>query len=170
MTLHIHAVTEVDSSDLYNLVVDRLDSLLGDGACPVESVPPIEYCCLATSDAHQAPVLISFDLHDPQQALLTGLARLDQLGSETAALFLQQAPVELLILAPAAPPGQILFNGPCPVSWRRIQVLSVNGELGMVIDPVVEETATPARISLVPSLAADEPEFSEEEAQHFNQL
>jgi len=172
MTLQIHAVTDIDSSDLRSLVIDQLGALLGDGARPVEHMPSMDGCCLATSENHDGPVLLSFDAHDPQRALLTGLARLDQLGSEMATLFLHdyQPPAGLLVLAPAAPPGQLLFGGSCPVSWRRIQVLSVNGELGMVIDPVVAQTAAAAPVPMVPRPTIVEPEFSPEEEQHFSQL
>ena len=86
MTLQIHAVSEIDSSDLQSLVVDNLSALLGEGARLVENMPQIDGCCLATSNRHDGPVLLSFDAVDPQRALLTGLARVDQLGSEIAKL------------------------------------------------------------------------------------
>lgn len=172
MTLQIHAVTEIGPADLRRLVVDNLGALLGEGARLVENTPHIDGCCLATSDRYEGPVLISFDAVDSQQALLTGLAWMDRLGSEMAGLFLQdyRPPAELLMLAPAAPPGQILFSGACPFSWRRIQVLSVNGELGMVIAPVVEETAAaaPSRLERRPTIV--ESVLSPEEEQHFSQL
>ena len=128
MTLQIHAVAEIDSSDLRNLVVDNLGALLGEGARLVENMPQIDDCCIATSDRYDGPMLLSFDAVDPQRALLTGLARMDQLNSEMAPLFLQDyhPPTGLLVLAPAAPPGLSLFRS-CPISWQRIQVLSVNG-------------------------------------------
>ena len=172
MTLQIHAVSEINSSDLRRLVVDNLGTLLGEGARLVDNMPQIDGCCLATSDAHNGPVLLSFNAVDPQQALLTGLARLDQLGSEMAALFLQdyRPPAELLVLAPEAPPGLTLFGGPCPVSWRCIQVLSVNGEFGMVIAPANEETAAATLIPLESRPTVVESELTPEEEQHFNQL
>ena len=172
MTLQIHAVSEIESSDLRRLVVDNLGALLGEGARLVENMPQINGCCLATSDTRDGPVLLSFNAVDPQQALLTGLARLDQLGSEMAALFLQdyQPPAELLVLAPEAPPGLTLFGGPCPVSWRCIQVLSVNGEFGMVIAPANEETAAATLIPLESRPTVVESELTPEEEQHFNQL
>jgi len=172
MTLQIHAVSEIDSSDLRSLVVDNLSTLLGEGARLVENMPQIDGCCLATADTHDGPVLISFDAVDPQRALLTGLVRLDQLGSEVAAMFLQDyhPPTELLVLAPEAPPGLTLFGGPCPVSWRCLQVLSVNGELGMVIAPVAEETAAAALIPLESRPTVVESGLNPEEEQHFSQL
>ena len=172
MTLQIHAVPEIDSSDLRSLVVDNLAALLGEGARLVENMPQIEGCCLATSDTHDGPVLISFDAVDPQRALLTGLVRLDQLGSEMATLFLPDyhPPTELLVLAPEAPPGLTLFGGPCPVSWRCIQVLSVNGEFGMVIPPAIEETAAAAPIPLETRPTIVESGLNPEEEQHFSQL
>ena len=172
MTLQIHAVSEIDSSDLRSLVVDNLAALLGEGARLVENMPQIDGCCLATSNRHDGPVLLSFDAVDPQRALLTGLARLDQLGSEIGALFLQdyQPPTELLGLAPEAPPGLTFFGGPCPVSWRCIQVLSVNGEFGMVVAPVVEETAAVAPICLERRPTIVESALNPEEEQHFSQL
>jgi hypothetical protein len=172
MTLQIHAVAEIDSSDLRNLVVDNLGALLGDGARLVENLPQIDGCCLATSDSHDGPVLLSFDAVDPQRALLTGLARLDQLSSEMATMFLQdyQPPTGLLVLAPEAPPGLTLFGGQCPISWRCIQVLSVNDELGMVISPTVEEAAAAALIPLDRRPKIVESVLNPEEEQHFSQL
>jgi len=172
MTLQIHAVSEIDSSDLRGLVIDNLTAVLGEGARLIENMPQIDGCCLATSDTHDGPVLLSFDAVDPQRALLTGLARLDQLGGEMAALFLQdyQPPTGLVVLAPEAPPGLTLFGGPCPVSWRGIQVLSVNGEFGMVIAPVAEETAAAALIPLENRPTIVESALNPEEEQHFSQL
>ena len=171
MTLQIHAVAEIDSSDLRNLVVDNLGTLLGEGARLVENVPQIDGCCLATSDTHDGPLLLSFDAADPQRALLTGLARMDQLNSEMAPLFLQDyhPPTGLLVLAPAAPPGLTLFRA-CPISWQHIQVLSVNDELGMVITPVAEETTAAEPIPLGHRPAIVESALDPEEEQHFSQL
>ena len=172
MTLQIHAVSEIDSSDLRSLVVDNLTALLGEGARLVENMPQIDGCCLATSDTHDGPVLLSFDALDPQRALLTGLARLDQLGSEMATMFLKDyhPPTELLVLAPAAPPGLTLFGGSGPVSWRCMQVLSVNGEFGMVIAPAIEETAAAELIPLEKRPTIVESGLNPEEEQHFSQL
>jgi hypothetical protein len=172
MTLQIHAVTEIESSDLQRLVADNLDALLGKGARLVENMPQIDGCCLATSDMHDGPVLLSFDAFDPQQALLTGLTRMDQLGSEMAALFLQdyRPPAELLVLSPEAPPGLTHFGELCPVNWRRIQVLSVNGEFGMVIAPVVEETAAAAPIPIERRPTIVESVLTPEVELHFSQL
>lgn len=172
MTLRIHTVAEIDSSDLRSLVVDNLGALLGEGARLVENMPQIDGCCLATSDMHDGPVLLSFHAVDSQRALLTGLAWMDQLDSEMVTLFLQDyhPPTRLLVLAPAAPPGLTLFREPCPVSWRRIQVLSVNGELGMMIAPVVEETvfAEPIHLERRPTIV--ESVLNPEEERHFSQL
>jgi hypothetical protein len=172
MTLQIQAVTKIGSSDLRTLVIDNLDALLGEGARLVENMPQIDGCCVATSDRHDGPVLLSFDAVDSQQALLTGLVRLDQLGSEMAALFLQdyRPPTGLLVLAPAAPPGMMLFSGHCPVSWRRFQVLSVNGELGMVIEPIIEEAVAAAPVHLERRPTIVESVLNPEEDRHFSQL
>lgn len=172
MTLQIHAVTEIGSSDLRRLVVDNLGALLGEGARLVENIPHLDDCCVATSLTHDGPVLLSFDAVDSRRALLTGLSRMDQLGSEMATLFLQDylPPAGLLVLAPAAPPGLALFNEPCHVGWRRIQVLSVNGELGMVIGPVVEETAAAAPVQPERRPTIVESVLNPEEERHFSQL
>jgi hypothetical protein len=172
MTLQIHDITEIGSSDLRRLVVDNLVTLLGEGARLVENIPHLDDCCVATSHSHVRPVLLSFDAVNSQRALLTGLSRMDQLGSEMATLFLQDyvPPAGLLVLAPAAPPGLALFSGPCPVSWRRIQVLSVNGELGMVIGPVVEETTAAAPVQPERRPTIVESVLNPEEERHFSQL
>jgi len=172
MTLKIHAVEEIDLTELRKLVVDNLDTLLGNGARLVENMPQIDGCCLAMSDAHDGAVLLSFSAGDPQQALLTGLSRMDQLGSELATLFLQDyhPPRELLVLSPEAPPGLTFFGGTCPVSWRRIEVLSVNGELGMVVAPVDEEVTATAPIPLGRHPTIVEAVMNPEEEQHFSQL
>jgi hypothetical protein len=172
MTLQIHTVAEIDSSDLRNLVVDNLGALLGEGARLVGNLPQIDDCCIATSNTYDGPMLVSFDAVDPQRALLTGLARMDQFNSEVAPLFLQDyhPPTGLLVLAPAAPPGLTLFSGSCPISWQHIQVLSVNGEFGLVITPVTEETtaAKPTPIEHRPTIV--ESALNPEEEQHFSQL
>ena len=97
---------------------------------------------------------------------------MDQLNSNTAALFLQdhQPPAALLILAPEAPPGLTLFDAACPISWRHIQVLSVNGELGMIVTPAVHHASpvTPIRPEQRPAII--EAGFTPEEEQHFSQL
>jgi hypothetical protein len=172
MTLQIHPVAEVHTSDLRRLIIDNLGALLGEGARLVDNMPHIDGCCLAASDGHDRPLLLSFHAADAQRALLTGLAWMDKLDSETARLFLQDnhLPGGLLVLAPAAPPGLTLFRGACPVSWQRIQVLSVNGELGLVIAPLVEETtsAAPIRAERRPTIV--ESVLSPEEERHFSQL
>jgi hypothetical protein len=172
MTLQIHVVTEIDSSDLRTVVVDNLGALLGEGGRLVENMPQIDGCCLATSDRYDGPVLLSFDAVDSQRALLNGLTWMDRLGSEMVTLFLQDylPPTALLVLAPAAPPGLRLFSGPCPVSWRRIQLLSVNGELGMVVASASEETATvePHHLGHRPTIV--EAVLNPEEERHFSQL
>ena len=172
MTLQIHAVAEIGSSELRRLVVDNLGALLGEGARLVENIPYLDDCCVATSHSHDGPVLLSFDAVDSQRALLTGLSRMDQLGSETATLFLQDyvPPTGLLVLAPAAPPGLALFSGACPVSWRSIQVLSVNDELGMVIGPVIEETTAAASVQPERRPTIVESVLNTEEERHFSQL
>jgi hypothetical protein len=172
MTLQIHVVTEIDSSDLRSLVVDNLGALLGEGGRLVENMPQIDGCCLAISDRHDGPVLLSFDAIDSQRALLNGLTWMDRLGSDMVTLFLQDyhLPTGLLVLTPAAPPGLTLFSGPCPVSWRRIQLLSVNGELGIVIAPAAEETAAvePHHLGCRPTIV--ESVLNPEEERHFSQL
>jgi len=172
MTLQIHAVSEIDSSDLRSLVVDNLGALLGTGARLVENMPQMNGCCLATSDTHDGPVLLSFDAVDPQRALITGLTWMDQLSGEMVPLFLQEfhPPTGLVVLAPAAPPGLTLFSGSCPVNWQRIQVLSVNGEFGMLIERAVEETTSvePTPQESHPTII--ESVLSTEEKQHFSQL
>lgn len=172
MTLQIHAVSEIDPSDLHRLVVDNLGALLGEGAVLIENMPRMDGCCLATSELHDGTVLLSFDAADPQQALLTGLGRMDQLNSETATLFLQdyQPPAALLILAPEAPPGLTLFDKACPISWRHIQVLSVNGEFGMIVNPTVHHTSPVTPIHPEQRPTKIEPAFTPEEEQHFSQL
>jgi hypothetical protein len=171
MTLQIHTVAEIDSSDLRNLVVDNLGALLGEGARLVENMPQIDDCCIATSDAYEGPMLLSFDAVDPQRALLTGLARMDQLNSEMAPLFLQEyhPPTGLLVLAPAAPPGLSLFRS-SSISWQHIQVLSVNGEFGMVITPIDKKTTAAEPIPLERRPTIVESELNPEEEQHFSQL
>jgi len=172
MTLQIHTVSEIDSSDLQRLVIDNLDALLGEGARLIENMPRMDGCCLATSELHDGPVLLSFDAADPQRALLTGLTRMDQLNSEAATLFLQdyQPPAGLLVLAPEAPPGLTLFGAPCPISWRHIQVLSVNGEFGMIVNPTVHNTLPAMPIHPEQRPTVIKPVFTPEEEQHFSQL
>jgi len=63
-----------------------------------------------------------------------------------------------------------MYGGGASGSWQHIQVLSVNGEFGLVITPVAEETtaAKPTPIEHRPTIV--ESALNPEEEQHFSQL
>jgi len=176
MTILIHPVTEIDPSDLRALVLDNLSTLLGDGSKPVDNMPDVDACCLTAADPDGDPVLLSFDTMDPQRALLGGLSRMDLLDSEVAALFVPdyRPPTRLLVLTPEPPPGMSLFDGRCAIDWQRLQVLSVDGKLGILLDTPCEDANTrPANVETIPfepRSGSAESELSEEEEEHFKQL
>lgn len=176
MSLLIQPVAEIDPRDLRTLVLDNLGTLLGDGSKPVDSLPDADECCLTATDPDGDPLLLSFDAQDPQRALLDGLCRMDLLDSDVATLFVHdyRPPARLLVLAPEPPPGMSLFDGRCAIGWQRLQVVSVNGELGILLDTQAEEAATlPANVETIPFESRSDDEeatLNEAEEEHFNQL
>ena len=174
MTLHIRSMTDITPERVRDLVLENLKALIGDGYMFVEDMPGNDERCVLVSDTHDELTLLGIDGMDSERAMLSGLARIDELGSQLARMFEpeQRAPVRLLVLSPEPPPGLKLFENGCPVRWKRIQVLSVNGELGLLFEPVDDQPV--AETSVIESAAAEsahrEPAFTEEEAEHFSQL
>ena len=78
------------------------------------------------------------------------------------------------MLAPEPPPGMSLFDGRCAISWQRLQILSVNGEFGMLLDTPAEGLAKrPDNVEPIPLESHQdntEAELSEQEEEHFKQL
>ncbi|MGB5338558.1 MAG: hypothetical protein WBO06_05635 [Gammaproteobacteria bacterium] len=177
MTLQIHPVTEIDPRELRTLVLDNLGKLLGEGTNHLDNIPDIDERCLTATDPDGNTLLLSFDALDPERALLGGLNRMDLLDSDVAALFVQgySPPARLLVLTPEPPPGMSLFDGRCAIDWLRLQVLSVNGELGLLLDTqAADTTARPSNVETIPfeprSGSTEEPVLSTEEEEHFKQL
>jgi hypothetical protein len=176
MTLHIRPAGEIGQQDLRRLVLENLTVLLGDDARPCESLPELEENCLLVTNGQNELSLLSFDMEDPGRALLKGLALMDQLGSDLAALFMREyrRPSRLMVLTPVAPPGRVIFGRNCPVSWTGFRVLRVNDDLGLMFEPEIGLPAWGMNTSdtLVHEAEGEDhgEEMNEEEKEYFQQL
>ena len=136
MSLAIRLATSVSPQRLRDLVVDNLTQMLGEGTRPWDDMPGMDDGCLGAVDAHNELVLVSFDGEDASRALLNGLTCMEALSSELATQLLSpyRKPARLLVLAPTPPPGASLLQGSGALEWMTFQVLSVNGEFGLLLE------------------------------------
>ncbi len=167
MTLDIRIASGVTPDQLAQLVADNLPRLLPDVDFTEDQVPRIGENCLQIETADRT-ILIAFEVEDGRKALVAGLEVLDDpdITGEP----------ELLILSRFQPPGLRLLSRLPGLSWQSIRVLTVNGELGLLIEPVPQPHAArppaPAAVVEPESTPAADPEdnLSEEEENYFQQL
>jgi hypothetical protein len=177
MTLKISTATDVAPKQLRNLVTDNLVTLLGDGARPWKEMAGLGDHCLLATDAADELTLISFHPEEPGQALLAGLSWMDQLRSDVAALFLRdyRKPSRLLVLTPGTLPGAETLRQCGEVQSRSFQILSVNDELGLFLEPTTARAPEKPAFSFQPDARstkseAKEPALSSEEEEFFGQM
>ena len=108
MTLHIRSMTDITPERVRDLVLENLKALIGDGYRFVEDMPGNDERFVLVSDTHDELTLLGIDGMDPERAMLSGLARIDELGSQLARMFEpeQRTPVRLHVLSPEPPPGR----------------------------------------------------------------
>ena len=176
MSLKISTATDVAPEQLRNLVTDNLVTLLGDGARPWKEMAGLGDHCLLATDSADELTLISFHPEEPGQALLAGLSWMDQLRSNLAALFLRdyRKPSRLLVLTPGTLPGAETLRQCGEVQSLSFQVLSVNDELGLFLQPTGRKPEKPT-FSFQPDARstdseAKEPVLSAEEEEFFGQM
>ncbi len=192
MNLHIQAVDHCDSEQLRALLIDAADQLAGDGCRLLESKLPWDGHPILLADADARPVLISFDLHDSQAALVSGLHASDQLSVALPwvnqvypALDQQQKKPRLMVITAEPPPGyQAVLRGDQMLRLFTAKVLRVNENMGLLLEALDRETvANPADAiasgprPLAHAVASpttvdetNEAQLSEQEAAYFQQL
>ncbi len=142
MTLQIRTITDISSEELYTIIVDSLDVLVGEGGELWGTVPRVGEHCIVAVDAARELTLIGFHPSDPWRALRAGLSCMDQLNNELAALLIRdyRKPGKLIVLSPEDPPGAGMLAQCAPVDLRSFKVIEVNGERGLFLDEPLETT------------------------------
>ena len=143
MTLQIRTITDVSSEELYTIIVDSLDALVGEGCELWGTVARVGEHCIVAVDSAQELTLIGFHPSEPWRALMAGLSSMDQLNNELAALLIRdyRKPEKLIVLCPAEPPGAETLAQCARVSLRTFKVIEVNGERGLFLEKPLESTA-----------------------------
>ncbi len=167
MTLHIRTITDISSEELYAIIVDSLDMLIGEGGELWGTLPRVGEHCIVAVDSARELTLIGFHPSDSWHALRAGLTSMDQLNNELAALLIKdyRKPEKLIILSPADPPGAGTLTGCAPVTLRSFKVIEVNGERGLFLEEALETTTneTAANVETRPPKSGESGLTREEE-------
>ena len=196
MKLRIRSHSQCDREELRALLIDAADELVGTDNCLLEAQLPWDGHPILLTDANRHPVLVSFDLLNSQAALLSGLHGTDQLAAALPwinrvyrQLEQRHKPPRLVVVTGEPPPGSqavLRASGPA-LSLFSCKVLSVNGDTGILLEPLnearlnlqlngaptaVKAVATPAPVMTpAPESAADTlPPLTEDERSYFQQL
>lgn len=196
MKLRIRSHSQCDREELRTLLIDAADELVGADNFLLESQLPWDGHPILLADAHRHPVLVSFDLANSQAALLSGLHGTDQLAAALPwinqvyrQLEHRHKPPRLVVVTGEPPPGSaavLRASGPA-LSLFSCKVLSVNGDTGVLLEPLNEAradlqpnaaptaavaVATPAPVvTPTPASATDTlPPLTEDERSYFQQL
>ena len=140
MTLQIRTITDVSSEELYKVIVDSLDALIGEGSALWENVPRFGEHCLVAVDQARELIVIGFHPSEPWRALMAGLTSMDQLNDKLAALLIKdyRKPARLIILSPERPPGAETLAECGSVTLRNFKIIEVNGERGLFLEEPME--------------------------------
>ncbi len=149
MTLHIRAVPPPAQGRVRQLLLESLPQLLGEGVHALPSTGILPADTLAVLDAGQQLWVISFNVDKPELAALDGLAAAQAV--QNLLPWLSQAgfvppsvnSCKLLILSHVVPVGATEFCQRCGGDWRQLRFLEVNGDLGLLADPL-SPAAAPA--------------------------
>jgi hypothetical protein len=192
MKLSIHSAATGDREELRTLLIDVADQLAESNCRILESKLPWDGQPMLLADSELHPVLVSFDPEQGQSALLSGLQGAEQLAIALPwvnqvyeELQKQQKPPRLVIVSKEVPAGAETILSSCPsLRFFTYRLLSVNGETGILLEPVARPAPVPARPAHVdvagqtrlkpaqmpPSPVTGLPSLSEEEAAFFQQL
>jgi len=196
MKLRIRSHSQCDREELRTLLIDAADELVGADNCLLEAQLPWDGHPILLADAHRHPVLVSFDLAHSQAALLSGLHGTDQLAAALPwinqvyrQLEKRHKPPRLVVVTGEPPPGSeavLRASGPA-LSLFSCRVLSVNGDTGVLLEPLNESRVNLQRngaataveavamsapaVKRAPASAADTlPPLTEDERSYFQQL
>ncbi len=180
MNLRIQACNS--NKELRRLLIEVADQLTGSDSQVLEPRLPWDGNPIFLADAHQRPVLISFDPECAQTALIKGLQAAEQLATALpwvnqvyAALGKQQRPPKLVVVCRVPPPGAAAILAACPnLSLFCYKVFNIDGDAGVWLEPVQaapEAFGEPAPAQPADPLPAENlPPLSEAEKAYFQQL
>ncbi len=140
--MNIRRLKHLEPERLQQLVAAHVQQILGPRAS-VKDAPPCGDACLLADMGDGRNALLSFDMHDANQALLRGLIALDRLDHSQDETW--ETP-DLWILSPAPPAGKCLLSRLRGFTWRAFEVIQVDDRLGLLVEEHSEEgTSAPSR-------------------------
>lgn len=188
MKLCIDTAHAEDQEVLRALLIDAVDELTGGKSQLLEPKLPWDGYPILVADAELHPVLISFDPVNSQSALLNGLQATEQIATALpwvnqvyTVLDQQLRPPRLVVVSHDPPPGAVALLAGCPgLKLFCYRILSVNGEAGILLEPVeADDKALTASVTESPGMAKTGqaiagpvvlPTLSKQEKNYFQQL
>ena len=140
--MNIRRLKHLEPERLRELVAANVQQILGAKAS-VKNAPSCGDACLLADTGDGRNALLSFDLHDANQALLRGLIALDRLDHSEDEVW--ETP-DLWILSPTPPAGKCLLSRLRGFTWRAFEVIRVDDRLGLLVEEHSERgAAAPSR-------------------------
>ena len=140
--MNIRRLKHLEPERLQELVAANVQQILGAKAS-VKDAPSCGDACLLADAGNGHNALLSFDMHDANQALLRGLIALDRLAHSEHETW--ETP-DLWILSPTPPAGKCLLSRLRGFTWRAFEVIQVDDRLGLLVEEHSEQgTTAPSR-------------------------
>lgn len=147
MKLRIQDADPADHATLRTLLIAAADDLAGTASHLLEDQLPWDGHPILLADAAGHPVLVSFDMHNSQAALLNGLRASDQLAAALPWINQVYEPLQqlgnsprLIVVSAAPPPGhQALLTGNPALTLFTCRVLRVNDDTGVLLEKLDAE-------------------------------
>lgn len=158
MSIHLRTVALTSDEILRELVTDSLTNILGEGHEVISDKLPFDGHHILALNCERRPVLLVWDSRDGGRALLAGLTAIEGLSDNRAMLYrlypalfrgnrdnsaiFRVEDMELVILAPKAPPGgSYLRQAFANLSVHTFRILEVDGKIGLLIETPRDELA-----------------------------
>ena len=152
MTVHVRSAPLPGSDVLRRLVLQSMDTFLC-GPKVLETTLPWPGNPILVLDAKKGPVLISMDDSHPEQALVNGLSALELFNENKSILVraypsmsgrLSESLPHLIVIGQQRPVGCVAIQKLSDkIRCYQFRTIEVNGELGLLIDPVDELLGKP---------------------------
>ena len=152
MTLNIQPSTLRSNEDLRELLIQSMEKILGASYEIIATDLPFEGNHILAMDEENKPVVITYDKDDGGKALLSGIAALEKLTSDSKLIYrlyprlteispssnglLTMEDILLIILSPREVPGTAYLNKLLPnISVHTFHALKINDDIGLYIVP-----------------------------------
>ena len=151
MTLNIQTAHQVSEQALHELITHTLDKIIGPNYELITAQLPFDGNHILAMNVENRPVVISHDKDDGGMALLSGIAALEKLTSDSNLIYrsyprlaeispssddlLTTEAVQLVILSPREVPGTMYLNKVLHnISFYTYHVLKINDDIGLYIE------------------------------------